>query len=198
MLDLPATSASMVGNRGIEPRTRKGAGFTGPLSHQTWRYPELVAGVRFERTFRGYEPRLGLVTAPVIPRNVAEAPRRRRRYIHARRESVADGVGFEPTVVLPTSVFKTAALSQTRPPIRIGHHDRTRTQIFLRFRKPLLIQLSYVVMVGSRRNGRRIISRARHLSRENPARPRAGSSAGNAAEPPLAGVWWARTASAGV
>ncbi|SRR5258708_2776623 len=49
----------MVGNRGIEPRTRKGAGFTGPLSHQTWRYPELVAGVRVERTFLGYEPSPG-------------------------------------------------------------------------------------------------------------------------------------------
>ena len=30
----------MVGNRGIEPRMRKGAGFTGPLSYQTWRYPK--------------------------------------------------------------------------------------------------------------------------------------------------------------
>jgi hypothetical protein len=32
----------MVGNRGIEPRVRKGAGFTGPLSHQTWRYPKCL------------------------------------------------------------------------------------------------------------------------------------------------------------
>src|ERR1700716_4164526 len=36
----------MVGNRGIEPRTRKGAGFTGPLSLQTWRYPECCKGRR--------------------------------------------------------------------------------------------------------------------------------------------------------
>ena len=47
----PRPHFEMVGNRGIEPRTRKGAGFTGPLSHQTWRYPELVAGLRVERTF---------------------------------------------------------------------------------------------------------------------------------------------------
>ena len=33
----------MVGNRGIEPRTHIGAGFTDPLSHQTCRCP-LVAG----------------------------------------------------------------------------------------------------------------------------------------------------------
>jgi hypothetical protein len=37
----PRPHFEMVGNRGIEPRTRKGAGFTGPLSHQTWRYPEV-------------------------------------------------------------------------------------------------------------------------------------------------------------
>jgi hypothetical protein len=55
-------------------------------------------------------------------------------------------------VVLTTSVFKTAALSQTRPPIRIfGHHDRTRTYI-LDLRRVVLIQLSYVVMVDGRRN----------------------------------------------
>jgi hypothetical protein len=33
-------SRSVVGNRGIEPRVLTGAGFTGPLSHQTWRYPK--------------------------------------------------------------------------------------------------------------------------------------------------------------
>jgi hypothetical protein len=32
----------LVGNRGIEPRMRIGAGFTGPLSHQTWRYPKCL------------------------------------------------------------------------------------------------------------------------------------------------------------
>ena len=36
----------MVGNRGIEPRMRKGAGFTGPLSHQTWRYPNVLKACR--------------------------------------------------------------------------------------------------------------------------------------------------------
>jgi hypothetical protein len=30
----------MVGNPGIEPGRRIGAGFTGPLSPQTWRYPD--------------------------------------------------------------------------------------------------------------------------------------------------------------
>ena len=40
MLDLPATSAMVVGNPGIEPGRHKGAGFTGPLSPQTWRYPD--------------------------------------------------------------------------------------------------------------------------------------------------------------
>ena len=37
----PRSCRRMVGNRGIEPRMRKGAGFTGPLSHQTWRYPNV-------------------------------------------------------------------------------------------------------------------------------------------------------------
>lgn len=37
----PRSSRRMVGNRGIEPRVRKGAGFTGPLSHLTWRYPKM-------------------------------------------------------------------------------------------------------------------------------------------------------------
>ena len=35
VLDLPATSAWVVGNPGIEPGRHKGAGFTGPLSPQT-------------------------------------------------------------------------------------------------------------------------------------------------------------------
>ncbi len=39
MLGLPATPARLVGNPGIEPGMHTGAGFTGPLSHQTWRYP---------------------------------------------------------------------------------------------------------------------------------------------------------------
>lgn len=33
------------------------------------------------------------------------------------RELVADGVGFEPTVTCATSVFRTAAISQTLPPV---------------------------------------------------------------------------------
>jgi hypothetical protein len=41
-----------------------------------------------------------------------------------------------------------------------------------------------VVMVDGRRNGRRLISRARHPNRENPARFHAGSSAENAAAQP--------------
>jgi hypothetical protein len=71
MLDLPATSAMMVGNRGIEPRTRKGAGFTGPLSHQTWRYPEIGCG-------KGIQTPVLLVMSQTncrgsIPRKIAEA-----------------------------------------------------------------------------------------------------------------------------
>jgi hypothetical protein len=38
----------VVGNRGIEPRMRKGAGFTGPLSHQTWRYPNVLKAVELK------------------------------------------------------------------------------------------------------------------------------------------------------
>ena len=34
--------------------------------------------------------------------------------------SMAEGVGFEPTVACTTAVFKTAALNQTRPPLPIG------------------------------------------------------------------------------
>ena len=37
---------SVVGNQGIEPCMRKGAGFTAPLSHQTWRYPKELARLR--------------------------------------------------------------------------------------------------------------------------------------------------------
>lgn len=33
---------------------------------------------------------------------------------------MAEGVGFEPTVPCGTAVFKTAALNQTRPPLRMG------------------------------------------------------------------------------
>ena len=58
MLDLPATSAMVVGNPGIEPGRHKGAGFTGPLSPQTWRYPERSV---LERASRGYEPPRGLL-----------------------------------------------------------------------------------------------------------------------------------------
>ena len=36
------SAGGMVGNRGIEPRMRIGAGFTDPLSHQTWRYPKCL------------------------------------------------------------------------------------------------------------------------------------------------------------
>jgi hypothetical protein len=59
VLDLPATSAMVVGNPGIEPGRHKGAGFTGPLSPQTWRYPDCLRGALLERASRGYEPRPG-------------------------------------------------------------------------------------------------------------------------------------------
>jgi hypothetical protein len=59
VLDLPATSAMVVGNPGIEPGRHKGAGFTGPLSPQTWRYPDWLRGALPERASRGYEPRPG-------------------------------------------------------------------------------------------------------------------------------------------
>ena len=36
---LPLSYGRVVGGRGIEPRMRIGAGFTDPLSHQTWRHP---------------------------------------------------------------------------------------------------------------------------------------------------------------
>src|SRR4030088_575039 len=110
---------------------------------------------------------------------------------------MADGVGFEPTVVLPTSVFKTAALSQTRPPIRIGHHDRTRTYIPSVPETPAHpVELRGDGRRPSKRH--RIISRARRPSIDSPARSHAGSSAGNAAGRPLAGAWWARTVPAEV
>ena len=40
----------LVGNPRIELGMRIGAGFTDPLSHQTWRYPKVVAGVGIEPT----------------------------------------------------------------------------------------------------------------------------------------------------
>ena len=44
----------MVGNRGIEPRMRTGAGFTGPLSHQTWRYPKCLESLPYKlKVFAG-------------------------------------------------------------------------------------------------------------------------------------------------
>ena len=52
----PRPHFEMVGNRGIEPRTRKGAGFTGPLSHQTWRYPKRLESLPFLATTIGLEP----------------------------------------------------------------------------------------------------------------------------------------------
>ena len=77
---------------------------------------KLVAGVRVERTFRGYEPRPGPGYRSGHPAKSCRGfkllsgagvhPAKRDRYL-------ADGVGFEPTVVLPTSVFKTAALSRS-------------------------------------------------------------------------------------
>jgi hypothetical protein len=48
-LPIPSLSQicrKMVGNRGIEPRMHTGAGFTDPLSHQTWRYPECAGDYR--------------------------------------------------------------------------------------------------------------------------------------------------------
>ncbi len=41
-LPLKYVRMDMVGSRGLEPRTRIGAGFTDPLSHPTWRYPEFL------------------------------------------------------------------------------------------------------------------------------------------------------------
>ncbi len=37
--NLPLRYVRMVGNQWIEHCTPEGAGFTAPLSHQTWRYP---------------------------------------------------------------------------------------------------------------------------------------------------------------
>jgi hypothetical protein len=90
--------------------------------------------------------------------------------------------GLHPSASRRPSVFKAA-------PARVSGSSSMATTIglgptFLRFRKPLLVQLSYVVMVGSRRNGHRIISRARNPSTDSPSRTRAGSSAGNAVGPP--------------
>ena len=73
MLDLPATSAMVVGNPGIEPGRHKGAGFTGPLSPQTWRYPDWLRERYSNARLVVMSHARGLVTAPVIPRKGAEA-----------------------------------------------------------------------------------------------------------------------------
>jgi hypothetical protein len=74
VLDLPATSAvTVVGNPGIEPGRHKGAGFTGPLSPQTWRYPDWLRERDSNARLVVMSHARGLVTAPVIPRNGAEA-----------------------------------------------------------------------------------------------------------------------------
>ena len=36
------------------------------------------------------------------------------------RKNMAEGEGFEPSVTFATSVFKTGALNQTLPPLRVG------------------------------------------------------------------------------
>ena len=47
---LPIDQGRMVGVPRIELGMHIGAGFTDPLSHQTWHYPDLVAGVGIEPT----------------------------------------------------------------------------------------------------------------------------------------------------
>ena len=50
------------GNRGIEPRMRIGTGFTGPLSHQTWRYPNILKACGCAEVFAGAaEPRFSAI-----------------------------------------------------------------------------------------------------------------------------------------
>ena len=63
----------VVGNPGIEPGRHKGAGFTGPLSPQTWRYPDWLRERDSNARLVVMNHARGLVTAPVIPRNGAEA-----------------------------------------------------------------------------------------------------------------------------
>ena len=39
---------------------------------------------------------------------------------------MAEGEGFEPSVACATSVFKTGALNQTLPPLRVGQTLRNK------------------------------------------------------------------------
>ena len=39
---------------------------------------------------------------------------------------MAEGEGFEPSVACATSVFKTGALNQTLPPLRVGRTVRNK------------------------------------------------------------------------
>ena len=43
-----------------------------------------------------------------------------------RRKAMAEGEGFEPSVACATSVFKTGALNQTLPPLRVGRTLRNK------------------------------------------------------------------------
>lgn len=43
--------------------------------------------------------------------------------------AVAEGEGFEPPVGCPTAVFKTAAISQTLPPLRAGPRLHRRAHL---------------------------------------------------------------------
>ena len=63
----------LVGNPGIEPGRHKGAGFTGPLSPQTWRYPDWLRERYSNARLVVMSHARRLVTAPVIPRKGAEA-----------------------------------------------------------------------------------------------------------------------------
>lgn len=86
----------MVGNRGIEPRMRIGTGFTGPFSHQTWRYPNVLKACRCAEIFaEAAEPPAeadGLVLELDVPIEVVapclvqkirrEVPLRRHKLVH--------------------------------------------------------------------------------------------------------------------
>lgn len=89
----------VVGNPGIEPGRHKGAGFTGPLSPQTWRYPDWLRGALPERASRGYEPRPGRGYRSGYPAKgcrTLQTPQRRRRTSGLARSFMAESRGPEP------------------------------------------------------------------------------------------------------
>ena len=88
----------VVGNPGIEPGRHKGAGFTGPLSPQTWRYPDWLRE-------RDSNARLVIMShagawLPLrssrerVPR--LQTPQRRRRTSGLARSFMAESRGPEP------------------------------------------------------------------------------------------------------